>query len=264
MRAAARSSCKSSESRIDTGTPYPRRLSVEELSLLDWLLPSDRAGYRYYRERIESSVVLGNGRWGEGDYILGRDGDIVDLSGPMERVFAFGVVEYATHRLNVTVHEEAAEQIEVQFATIGNASEGADETRRYCFSYWNPGDRSPKTNGFVREIAFASNATIPAFILCIAREDEKLWLFDAASGVNHLVPLTNFHNELMLHLRVRDPKYVHRPKDFFALHESYADADLIAAFIRYNRSWKKVELPVAPVDVSSPVRKGIITRMFGN
>ena len=187
--------------------------------------------------------ILGEGRWGSGDYILGRANDAIDVSGPMERVFAHGVIVYRSFRQNITVHEEAADQIEIQFATIGDASQGDErEVRRWNYSAWMPGDASPEENAAVREISFRSTESENPFVLCIAKAEGKIWLHETSSGVNHLIPLTNFHNELMLHLRIRDPKIVHNPGIFFDVQHTYSDRDLLEAFLRYHTGWKKVSI----------------------
>lgn len=212
---------------------------------------------------ISNMSVLGEGRWGEGDLILGATGDVIDTSGPMERVFAYGVIEYESIKRNITIHEESTGQIEVQFTLIGDAEKKTGRViRRWCYSYWQPGDLSPYRRIRVREIPLRTVDRSIAFILCIAPDDEKVWLHETASEVNHLIPHTNFHNELMLHLRIRDPKIVHRPKLLFEMEKEYSDGDLMTAFFRYNTGWKKVDVNQFHFAKPQHARKSWIKKIF--
>ena len=75
-----------------------------------------------------------------------------------------------------------------------------------------------------------------------ARVDKRLWIFDALDGVNHLIPVTNFHNALMLHKNIRDPKTALAAENFFRQLHTFSDADLGAAFVQYNKLRKKIDL----------------------
>jgi len=78
--------------------------------------------------------------------------------------------------------------------------------------------------------------------LAVCRADKRLWIFDALDGVNHLIPVTNFHNALMLHKNIRDPKTALVAENFFRQLHTFSDADLGAAFVQYNKLRKKVDL----------------------
>jgi len=59
---------------------YPRVLTPLENDWLLYILPDTGPGYRIYREKIASMLVIGEGRFGEGNYVLGYKGDEPDLS----------------------------------------------------------------------------------------------------------------------------------------------------------------------------------------
>ncbi len=222
---------------------YPRSFDGRELALLRWLLPAGKPGYAEVYDRLAAWRLLGEGRWGDGDFICGAEGDAIDTTGPMNPVLAHGELRFEKGTLYMTVHAESEGQIEVQFSPpLPEAERFGAERERWNSSAWNPGDPSPRLGAPVREIPLARGGASGDLLLCIAAGEELLWLHEARSGVNHPVPLTNFHNELMLHLRIRDPEVVHAPKRFWASHGSYADADLRAAFLRYNSVWRKVLL----------------------
>ncbi|MAT38588.1 MAG: hypothetical protein CL946_03170 [Ectothiorhodospiraceae bacterium] len=237
----------------------PQRLTPSHFALLRWLLPEDRPGYDHYYSRISEFSILGHGRWGDNDFILGNPGDQIDVSGPMERVIASGEVLYESGKHILTVHEEAFDQIEVQFASIGEIPAQPEEqyNNRYCYSYWRPGDLAPMTETDVREVEIS-----PRHVLAIAPGDEKLWLHEAASGMNHLIPHMKFHNELMRETGTRDKDAVFDVKRIFHSSDIFHDNQIRAAFYTYNTAWKKVELP-DPDPATHPEKKGILGRLFG-
>jgi hypothetical protein len=78
--------------------------------------------------------------------------------------------------------------------------------------------------------------------LAVCANDRRLWICDARDGVNHLIPVTNFHNALMLYKNIRDPERALAADNFFKDLHVFSDADLTAAFVHYNKLRKKVDL----------------------
>ena len=68
-----------------------------------------------------------------------------------------------------------------------------------------------------------------------------LWIYDDSMKINTLVPVTNFHNELMISKGIRDPRIALEHRRFFDDLETYSDGDLRTAFARYNQVHRKVE-----------------------
>jgi hypothetical protein len=243
------------------GDPYPRALRRIELDLLESVLPPDRPGYRRYRDLIAAMVVLAEGSRGPGNYILGYPGDVPDLSMPLAPVFAFGVVESRETSYTVNVRELSGNQIDVEIlsASATEVPDHLEERGRWTYSIWSPGSPSPATGGTVREVAVDENLT-----LAIAPQEKRIWLHEQSSGMNHLLPVTNFHNELMLSKGIRDPKVALDVGRFFSGLESYSDADLREALVRYNAPRHRVNVHVPPP--SPPPEEGLfkkLRRMFG-
>ncbi len=218
---------------------YPRGLRNKEREFLEFVLPFDRPGYKTYRELIESMVVLGSGRRGNGNFILGYSGDTPDTQSPLASVVAYGAVESTRGAFTITVREFVGKQIDVEIvSTDGDeAPEHFEEKRRWTYSLWTPGNLSPATGAPVREILVGESAT-----LAIASADKRIWVHEAASGMLYLIPITNFYNELMLHKNIRDPKIALQSKGFFREIENYSDHDLRSAFIVYNKLRPKVTI----------------------
>ncbi|MEK6570326.1 MAG: hypothetical protein AABZ61_03085, partial [Bacteroidota bacterium] len=80
---------------MNNGMGYPRPLNAREKSWLEWLLPAERKGYRDYLAALEKLVVIGEGRRGKGNLVLGRSDDKPDNTSPLPPVFAYGIIEAA-------------------------------------------------------------------------------------------------------------------------------------------------------------------------
>ena len=216
-----------------------RKLRKKELDLMESVLPEERSGYRQYRDWISSMVVIGEGRRGPGNFILGVAGDVPDNISPLASVVAYGVVETTRDSFSITVREYVGRQIDVEIVSVHGEEipDHFEEKRRWTYSAWRPGSPSPATGGIVREVPIAGS-----IVLAIARTEKRLWVFDGSNGMNLLIPITNFYNELMLHKNIRDPKIALKSDLLFQNLESYDDADLRAAFVAYNKLKPKVEL----------------------
>lgn len=222
---------------------YPRPLTPRERSWLEWVLPAERAGYRVYREYLDTMIVLGEGRRGKGDFVLGYSGDVPDTTITLPPVFAYGVIETNFGQLSITVRENYANQIDVEI--VSHRSEDVpvefEERRRWTYSTWSPGDACPQCEKQLREVLMRTDAG-KDFVLAICPADKRLWVYDAGTQVNHLIPITNFYNELMLQKNIRDPKVALDSNRLFSELSHYTDAELMYAFLTYNKLKMKVEV----------------------
>ncbi len=238
---------------------YPRRLRAVERDLLWSVLPPDRAGYRAYRERIDAMVVIGEGRRGRGDLVLGLAGDAPDVSGPLPQVIASGGVETSEGVVSVTVRELFAGQIDIEIVSDRGepVPDTIDERRRWSYSDWLPGRPSPSSGTPVREVMIG-----PGVTLGISVGERRLWVYEAVTGLVLLLPVTGFYNELMLYRGVRDPKTALVPGRLFDELGLYADEDLREAFLAANRIRHRVE--VSGVDSPPPgkPRPSFLRRFF--
>ncbi len=221
---------------------YPRPLTEKEWMLVEWILPENREGYSKYRALLKSLQVIGSGRWGSGDFILGVPGDTPDITGPMERIFANGIIEAEEGKITVSVHEYVAGQLEVQIANLQDESIPDDLTikRKATYSVWKPGEGCPFCGGGVREISI--NRDDPVAVLAICINDKSIWVYDDSDGVNYPIPGTNYYNELMLHKKIKDPVIALQSKNLFTMLGDYSDSDLRQAFVRYNKTWHRISI----------------------
>jgi hypothetical protein len=197
-------------------------------------------------------VVLGEGRRGPGNLLLGDPGNEPDIGAPLQAVVAYGIVETTKESFTITVRECIDRQIDVEIVSTRDSvvPEHFEEKRRWTYSTWSPGQPSPSTGLPPREVRIDEHVTLAA-----GRQENRLWLHDAKTGVNHLLPITNFYNELMLLKRIRDPRIALRSSLLFTDLDRYSDADLRGAFVAYNRLRPRVEVnEVGPLPGSAALR----------
>lgn len=240
-----------------THTSYPRALRRKERDLLESVLPSDRPGYRRYRDLVSSMVVIGEGRQGAGNLVLGPEGQVPDLISPLAQVVAYGVVETTLDSFTMTVREYIGNQIDVEIvsSSLGEIPDHFEEKRRWTYSTWRPGSPSPSHNQPVREVVIGE-----AFVLAISRDEKRLWVYDGDSGMNLLIPITNFYNELMLHKHIRDPRVALVSQLLFTQLEEYSNDDLRVSFIAYNKLKRKVDITFHTQTQEEKLSSGFLTK----
>jgi len=217
---------------------FPRKLSEKEKILLYSILPKNKSGYKLYREKIESLSVIGIGRSGEGNLILGKENSLVDLSDPSMPIFAAGVSNFDGHLYNISIQEELDDEIEIDISVVAKNSDNPLNLISLNYSEWNPGNKAPGDNSFVREVVFLPGK----YIIAIAPVHKKIWVHDIENKINYLIPLSNYYNHLMLVKKIRDPKIALKPNLFFSNLESYEDSDLVSAFLLYNKYFRRIKL----------------------
>lgn len=222
---------------------YPRPLTSFEKETLLWLLPEERPGYKVYRQYVASWSVVGEGRRGTGNYIMADAATAPDNESPLPQVFAYGMIESEATSISVTLRELFEDQLEFEIVNLrgDEIPPSFAEQRRWNFSLWGPSQPCPICKGTLREVVIRRELGASA-TLAICVSDKRLWIFDEESGVNHLIPVTNFHNAIMLHKSIRDPETALDAANFFKHLHTFSDADLTAAFVQYNKLRKKIEL----------------------
>jgi hypothetical protein len=222
---------------------FPRELTELERALLLWVLPIDRSGYAEYRRLVEGWKVAGKGRRGEGNYILAEPEETPDTESPLPQVLAYGLVSSDEGEVTISVRERFGDQLE--FEITGPASNIVFQDLESChcwtFSEWLPSRTCPACDGPVRKVEMKTGSG-RSLILAFCVTDQRLWVYDQQTGINHLMPVTGFYNELMLQKRVQDPTIALNPKRLFSDLGTYSDSALTRAFSSYNRLRTKVLL----------------------
>ena len=240
---------------------YPRPLTSFEKETLLWLLPEERPGYKVYRHYVSSWSVVAEGRRGTGNYIIASPATVPDNESPLPQVLAYGMIESDTTSISVTLRELFEDQLEFEIVNLHG-----DEVppsfvgkRRWNFSLWAPSQPCPICQGRLREVVIRRESGASA-TLAICASDKRVWIFNEEDGVNHLIPVTNFHNAIMLHKSIRDPETALDAANFFKHLSTFSDADLTAAFVQYNKLRKKIEL--GRVVVSQPKQRTLVGKLI--
>jgi hypothetical protein len=223
---------------LNPGTEqFPRELTAQEKYLLFLVLPENKPGYKSYREKINELYVTGYGRFKNNNFILGKKETVPDLSVSSSPVFALGTIKIPDDEIDILINEETDNEIEFDLSPKHSEviPENIQELKKWDYSNWNPGDKSPGDSGEVREVIISKED----YVLVFAPTHKKIWLHENVSGVNYLIPLTNFYNELMGYKRIRDAKEALNPGLLFQKLNEYSDNDLINAFVFYNKYMRR-------------------------
>lgn len=240
---------------------FPRNLTEKEKNILFSVLPENKTGYRNYRNKIEKLLVIGRGRFDRKNLLIGEARNKPDLSVPSNPVFACGTIICKETEIDVLIHEEFDNEIEFDITTSNLIKVEDDFTiiSKWNYSEWNPGDKAPMDNSFVREVVILPGV----YILAIAPAHKKIWMHDLKTGVNHLIPVSNFYNQLMMVKDIRDPKIALNPGLFFRNLHEFSEEDLISALITYNKYIRrfKIDLNYFTKEKPEPVKKGFLSFM---
>jgi hypothetical protein len=210
-------------------------------------------------------LVIGEGRRGAGEIILGSAADQPDFSAPLAPVFAYGMIETNFGGISITLREESCGQVSVEMVSHRSEQipEQFEEGRRWSYSEWKPGKPCPQCGGAPREVLMRAHETgEPEFDMAVCAGDKRIWIHERSSGVNRLIPVTNYYNELMLKKNIRDPKIALSSANFFSSLSSYTDGELTAAFASYNRQRTKVRIEGDLTPAEKPNKVSLISRLL--
>ena len=96
---------------------FPRQLTSTENMFLFSVLPENKIGYKTYRNKINNLVVTGSGRFGGGNFVLGKEGTEPDLSFPSSPVFAIGTNVYKEGTIDITIMKNSMKKLNLTFRT---------------------------------------------------------------------------------------------------------------------------------------------------
>jgi hypothetical protein len=228
-----------------------KALSQNEIKLLYSILPEDKPGYIKYRELISAMKYCGEGRFGNGNFYIGTGIAKPDLTIPSTPVFAVGIAKTNLGDFDILIHEYEDDLIELQL------SNRTDDDRELIIeevtdhSSWIPGNNSPGKDDIVKELALIKDE----YTLVIDKPNKKIWLHDHKSGVNHIIPVSNYFNELMRLKKIKDESLFKSPISFFNRLDNYTDEEFKLAFYQYNKFMRRFDITINPEDLIKPRRK---------
>ncbi|MGK9368538.1 hypothetical protein ACSSWA_06535 [Melioribacter sp. Ez-97] len=209
------------------------------------ILPEDKPGYNSIRNKIENSIVLKrqtlSGDPVQGSYKLilapaGYDGNNPDTYSTTP--ISTGRIKYDNAEVYITISSYEDDVFEVEIAK--DMSEGSPGKLLSVETYaaWEPGMKAPFDNSDVREIEAVKNK----YTLAVAPVLKRIWLYEYETGINYLIPLSNFFNELMRSRKIQYPEIVSNPNYLFANLDKFEDADFIRALYFYNKYIRRLDL----------------------
>lgn len=207
---------------------YPRKLNDAELNLLLLLLPEDKPGYAKYRNLIHQYYILGEGRFGEGNYFLGNIDDEIDLEISSSPILTSGIVTTDKATFEISINEIQDNKIEFSISPYPDENEIYKVENVITLSDWMPGKKSPEGNKVKLFPVDGLN-----FILVIAPSEHKIWLYEKSSGINYPIPVSNFYNELLRLKRETREEYFQNPNKLFEELDSFSEAEIILSFLLY-------------------------------
>lgn len=221
-----------------TTDTYPRRLTEIEKKYLRKILPIDRIGYKYYNEKLDELFIIGKGRFQKDDYVLGSQNDKPDFTTPASPMFAAGKIITSSHKVEISIHEEFEDKIEFDFAVTGDGEFNESIQDYWTYSEWLPGLKSPPDKSDIREVHLEKNN----IVIAIAAYSKRVWVYEFETGINHLIPVTNFYNEIMRVKNERNPKIALEVKRLFTHLNELTDQEIIQGFLSYNRYLNKIKI----------------------
>ena len=207
---------------------FPRKLNDAELNLLLMLLPENKSGYSKYRKLIREFFVLGEGRFGEGNYFLGNPDDEIDLEISSSPILTSGIVKTDKATFEISINEIQDNKIEFSILPYPDEAEIYKVENVLTISDWIPGKKSPEGKTVKLFSIDAMN-----YILAIAPIDHKIWLYEKSSGINYPIPVSNFYNELLRLKRETRKEFYQNPNRLFEELDTCSESEIILAFLMY-------------------------------
>lgn len=230
---------------------YPRRLTETEMKYLRYILPEDILVYDNYYKQLSGLWVIGHGRFGHENLVIGEEKTLNTHHSGLGSIFAAGVYMENGTRTELLLHAMVEGQAEFDIMTQ-KAEEG---DAAYTLSRWKPGKKLPGSREGVREITLTKGK----LLLACDREKRQFWIHEYEREFNRIIPATNLLNEIRF---VAGMKGDLKPKEIFALIDGVSDEMIIKAFIKYNKLFKKIEhLEITP-SVQEKQKSGFFDRIF--
>ncbi len=216
---------------------FPRKLSDAELNLLLLLLPEEKSGYARYRSLIREFFIIGEGRFGEGNYLLGNEDDEIDLEISSSPILTSGVVKTDKTTLKFQSMKFGITKLNFQISPYPDQNEIYRVEKVITLSDWIPGKKSPDGNKVKLYSIDGLN-----YILAIVPAEHKIWLYEQSSGINYPIPVSNFYNELLRLKRETRNEVYKNPNKLFEDLESFTESEIILAFLLYSKYKRRFHL----------------------
>ena len=235
----------------------PRELSDKERECLFYVLPKNKSGYLNYRKLVSEYSVIGKAPGNRTGFLLGNRNIVIDFEIPPSPVFAMGCLVNDDTITDIIIYEQYEEiiEVEINYSTIDFSS---GKKSSWSYSDWIPGNHSPEDGTVVKEIKISGDS----HTLVISPETKRIWLHEKETGINFIIPVTNYFNELMRYKNIRNPKIALNPKSLFTNVGQYSNEELSNALIMYDKYLKRFSLKRTAETNEESETKKIISSLF--
>lgn len=235
---------------------FPRKLTEYEISILNSILPENKSGYLNYRKKIENYFVVREGRWGINNFYLSDKNEYLNYLPSSASVFSYGRITQNENIIDVVIHEEEENIIEVDIDYKNSKSQIDFSTAKVdSLAFW-----SPEIN-IKRDETRIINIIQNEYILVIFIKLKKIIFHEYISGINYTIPVTNFFNEIHRLKRVKDLS-IRKPDIIFTSNELFGDDDFYSAFLNYNNYMRRFNLNLAKFGTVIPKKKSLFQKIF--
>ncbi len=207
-----------------------RNLNDEEKFLIESILPLKKPGYKRYREIISNFKVVSEKKEENGVILLLSENPAEQNF--LSPVFALGSAVYEGKEYYILIHELFENSILIEIQLTGNSNQNKNGVK-WTLSDWQPG-----MGKNIREVHLIKNK----IVLAIDSGEKRIWCYDARTGVNHIIPVTNFYNEIMRVKGIKDPALTLNSGRLFTHLTEFTDREIGQGFLLYNKYLNKIEL----------------------
>ncbi|MGK9475203.1 hypothetical protein [Melioribacter sp. OK-6-Me] len=225
---------------------FDTKINTLEKKWLFAILPENKPGYRSIRNKIENSFVLKridlSNEQIQDSYKLilvpknnsGKNNLDIYATTPI----SVGRIKYENAEVYITISSLEDDVFEIEISKDEKLSQYGRLLNIETFANWVPGVKAPFDNSRVREIEIVKNK----YLLAIAPQLKRIWLYEFETGLNYLIPLSNLFNEIMRAKKIQSPKIVGNPDYLFENIDEFEDEDFIRGLYFYNKYIRRLDI----------------------
>ncbi len=227
---------------------FDTKINTFEKRWLFAILPENKPGYRSIRNKIENSfvskrIVLSEEQ-SQVSYKLilvpenntGKNNPDTYATTPI----SVGIIKYENAEVYITVSSLEDDIFEIEISKDEKFSQYGKLLSIETYANWEPGTKAPFNNSKVREIDIVKNK----YVLAVAPSLKRIWLYEYETGINYLIPLSNFFNELVRSKNIQSQEIVVNPNYLFTNLNKFKDEDFIRGLYFYNKYIRRLDIKI--------------------
>ncbi|MFZ6034495.1 MULTISPECIES: hypothetical protein [Melioribacter] len=238
-----------------------RKIDALEKQWIYAILPENKPGYKSIRDKIKNAFVLRRQPLSDDPVqdsyklILAPESCTVNNTADTYATtpISTGKIKYENMEVYLAVSSFEDDVFEIEISKDQSNDSPGKLLNVETFAKWEPGMKAPFDNSEVREIEAVKNK----YTLAIAPALKRIWLYEYATGINYLIPLSNFFNELTRSKNIQSPEIVGNPNYLFTNLNKFEDADFIRGLYFYNKYIRRLDIDLELKE--KPKRKSLFS-----